>query len=219
MLACTYVTGCFRSTVVRRQPGLIFRPRSDFSAPASSLFSLYRHETLEHMFLVNLERPSAWRFHMEKTLVVYHKVTDFFPCGICEFSKISHWNACGMVRASAVTWHNPIPAKMFLQAGLGRTSTSSANLPSAGIGFCHVTADARARTHPTSISVGDFRKFTNPTRKKICGLITVVYHRSLFHVGNATRWSNFPDFPFRIFPSWDARALLSLVNLGTTRKS
>ena len=53
--------------------------------------------------------PARCVAHKEKTLVVYHKVTVFFACEIREFSKISHSNACGMVQASAVTWHNPVP--------------------------------------------------------------------------------------------------------------
>jgi len=34
---------------------------------------------------------------------------SFFCLWFSNFFKMSHWHACGMVRASAVTWHNQIP--------------------------------------------------------------------------------------------------------------
>jgi len=55
--------------------------------------------------------------------------------------KISHWNTCGMVRASPVTWHNPIPAYGRL-VELARPRPVFKNILG-GIGLCHVTADAR----------------------------------------------------------------------------
>ena len=55
--------------------------------------------------------------HKGKTFVLYHKVTVCFACGKREFWKISHWNACGKDRASAVTWQSPIPAEMFFAGG------------------------------------------------------------------------------------------------------
>ena len=56
---------------------------------------------------------------------------------------------------------------MFLQASLGRT-----NLPSAGIGLCHVTADARSI----------------PQAEKTVPLwYPTISNKELFLVGNATR--------------------------------
>jgi len=46
--------------------------------------------------------------HTLKECVGYHTLTIFLFCGTLEFSKITHWNGCGTMRAAAVTWQYPI---------------------------------------------------------------------------------------------------------------
>jgi len=57
------------------------------------------HRSVSHLFV---------SFPSHKRTVWYTTCSDYFGCGILEFSKISHWNGCGEMRAAAVTWHFPI---------------------------------------------------------------------------------------------------------------
>ena len=82
------------------------------------------------------------------------------------------------------TWKSPISLYMFLQTGLGRTSTRHLSQPPVGGDWdCHVTAAARIVPHPfLGISLSDFRKLKCTTHKifREC----VVSHT----LGNATRF-------------------------------
>ena len=41
----------------------------------------------------------------------------------CTFPQVKGWEIWPRATRRAVTWHSPIPSRMFLQATLGRTST------------------------------------------------------------------------------------------------
>jgi len=87
-------------------------------------------------------------------------------------------NVCGMVRASAVTWHN-----CGRLAELACTGAPSAHLEEHFAGNWVMPRYNRRRTIPTSISVRDFKNSrTTSTKNRLCG-----YHKGHFLVGNATR--------------------------------
>jgi len=96
----------------------------------------------------------------------------FFGVWFSRIFETSHWNACGMVWASAVTWHNPIPPYGRL-AELACTGAPSARLQEHFGGNWVMPRYSRRPNNPTSISVS--RDF-------------VVYPKDLCLVGNATRW-------------------------------
>jgi len=56
---------------------------------------------------------------------------------------------------------------MFLQTGLGRASTRQLSQPPVG-GDWVLPRYSRRPHRPTPISMSDFRKFKNTTRKNIC---------------------------------------------------
>jgi len=103
--------------------------------------------------------PARCASHKKRAIVVYHKVTVF--SWFSWIFQISHWNACGMVRAAAITWHNPIPPYGRL-AELACTGAPSARLQEHFWGNWVMPRYSRRPNHPASISVRDFENSRKP---------------------------------------------------------
>ena len=129
---------------------------------------------------------SVLRFPQGNDLCGTQQSHGFFCLWFSRIFKISHWNACGMDRASTVTWHNPIPPRMFLQTRQNTLAQTVSRRRGLGCATLQPTPEPSHKHFCER-----FWKFSKTTSKKNRDF--VVYQKQML-VGNTTRWSYFAMF-------------------------
>ena len=139
-----------------------------------------------------VKKSYTLRFPRGKDLCGIQQSNSLFCLWFSRIFKISHWNTCGIVRASAVTWHNPIPPYSVREVGWAsvcwRALGPSARIIWGDLGYATLQPTPEPshkhfseRFWKLTKTISKFTKTTSKNRD------FVVYHKGLFLVGNATR--------------------------------